>query len=179
MTRDPKRRRPGKSRTASRNHAGTPPPTPERSGERIAKVIARAGICSRREAEKMIAEGRVTLNGKQLDTPAITVGPRDLITVDGNPLPEREHVRLWLYHKPRGLITTTSDPEGRPTIFENLPEGMPRVVTVGRLDLNSEGLLLLTMTASWRGGWNCPTRPGAVAIVCASMARSRPDDWTR
>ncbi|MFC4170610.1 pseudouridine synthase [Microvirga sp. GCM10011540] len=116
----------------------------EPSEERIAKVIARAGIASRRDAEAMIAEGRVTLNGKVLDSPAMNVTAEDKITVDGEPLPLRERTRLWLFHKPRGLVTTARDPEGRPTVFENLPEELPRVVAVGRLDINTEGLLLLT-----------------------------------
>ncbi|MBZ6076091.1 pseudouridine synthase [Microvirga puerhi] len=112
--------------------------------ERIAKVIARAGVASRRDAEAMIAEGRVTLNGTVLESPAINVTASDRITVDGEPLPVKERTRLWLYHKPRGLVTTARDPEGRPTVFENLPEDLPRVVAVGRLDINTEGLLLLT-----------------------------------
>ncbi|WP_210497333.1 pseudouridine synthase, partial [Microvirga antarctica] len=112
--------------------------------DRIAKVIARAGIASRRDVEAMIAEGRVTLNGKVLESPAINVTPADLITVDGEPLPVKERTRLWLYHKPRGLVTTARDPEGRATVFDNLPEDLPRVVAIGRLDINTEGLLLLT-----------------------------------
>lgn len=112
--------------------------------ERVAKVIARAGVSSRREAEAMIAEGRVALNGVVLDTPAVTVKPGDVVTVDGQPLPERERTRLWMFHKPRGLVTTTHDPEGRRTVFDVLPDDLPRVMTVGRLDINTEGLLLLT-----------------------------------
>ncbi|HKG76762.1 MAG TPA: pseudouridine synthase, partial [Beijerinckiaceae bacterium] len=112
--------------------------------DRIAKVIARAGVASRRDAEAMIAEGRVTLNGAVLTSPAVNVTAQDRITVDGEPLPARERTRLWLYHKPRGLVTTARDPEGRPTVFENLPEDLPRVVAIGRLDINTEGLLLLT-----------------------------------
>lgn len=120
-------------------------PARERAeGERVARAIARAGLCSRREAERWIAEGRVAVNGKVLSSPALTVGPHDRVTIDGKPLPPRERTRLWLYHKPRGLVTTSRDPEGRPTIFASLPENMPRTVSVGRLDLNSEGLLLLT-----------------------------------
>lgn len=113
-------------------------------GERIAKVMARAGLCSRREAETWIANGRVELNGQVLTTPAVTVTPDDKVLVDGTALPTRERTRLWLYHKPRGLVTTNKDPEGRPTVFDRLPDDLPRVLTVGRLDINTEGLLLLT-----------------------------------
>lgn len=113
-------------------------------GDRIAKVLARAGVCSRRDAEKLIADGRVTLNGKRLDTPAIKVTPQDDVRVDGKPVAAPEPTRLWRYHKPSGLVTSHRDPEGRPTVFSKLPDGMPRVVSVGRLDLTSEGLLLLT-----------------------------------
>ena len=112
--------------------------------ERIAKRLARAGLCSRREAERWIAAGRVTVDGERLATPAFTVTAASLITVDGAPIPDAAPPQLWRYHKPRGLITTNSDPEGRTTIFERLPARLPRVVSVGRLDLNSEGLLLLT-----------------------------------
>ncbi|MGQ4275257.1 pseudouridine synthase [Terrihabitans sp. B22-R8] len=111
---------------------------------RIAKVIARAGLASRRDAELMVEEGRVAVNGRTITTPATNVGPGDRVTVDGQPLPARERTRLWLYHKPRGLVTTAKDPEGRRTVFEVLPRELPRVVSVGRLDLNTEGLLLLT-----------------------------------
>ncbi|MBF9234916.1 pseudouridine synthase [Microvirga alba] len=116
----------------------------EPAEDRIAKVIARAGVASRRDAEAMIAEGRVTLNGKVLESPAINVTAADEITVDGEPLPVKERTRLWMFHKPRGLVTTARDPEGRPTVFDNLPEDLPRVVAIGRLDINTEGLLLLT-----------------------------------
>ncbi len=120
-------------------------PTTNSDGrERIAKAIARAGLASRREAEAWIAAGRVKVNGEVLKTPAVTVSLRDRIEVDGVLLPARERTRLFLYNKPRGLVTTNADPEGRPTIFQNLPENLPRVVSVGRLDINSEGLLLLT-----------------------------------
>jgi 23S rRNA pseudouridine2605 synthase len=113
-------------------------------GERIAKRIARAGLASRRDAERMIAAGRVTLNGRVVETPATIVGPKDVVAVDGAPLAERERTRLWLFHKPKGLVTTNRDPEGRPTIFSALPKDLPRVMTIGRLDINTEGLLLLT-----------------------------------
>ncbi|NLH79580.1 MAG: pseudouridine synthase, partial [Phyllobacteriaceae bacterium] len=112
--------------------------------ERIAKVLARAGLCSRREAEEWVNAGRVAVNGTVLSSPAFTVTPSDRVTVDGVALPMKERTRLWLFHKPRGLVTTNQDPEGRPTVFSVLPEDMPRVVTVGRLDINTEGLLLLT-----------------------------------
>jgi 23S rRNA pseudouridine2605 synthase len=112
--------------------------------ERIAKVIARAGLCSRRDAERWIAEGRIVVDGQVLTSPALTVGPDSDIQVDGKPLPEPERARLWRYHKPAGLVTTHRDERGRPTVFDKLPAGMPRLVSVGRLDLNSEGLLLLT-----------------------------------
>jgi 23S rRNA pseudouridine2605 synthase len=116
--------------------------TPE--GDRIAKVMARAGLCSRREAEAWIAEGRVKVNGQKIASPALNVTDRDDIRVDGKPLPDKEKIRLWRYNKPRGLLTTAKDPQGRPTVFESLPKELPRVVSIGRLDLNSEGLLLLT-----------------------------------
>jgi len=117
-------------------------PTPQ--GDRIAKILARAGVASRREAERMIEARRVTVNGKTIDSPALNVTSADRITVDGKPLKEPEPSRLWLYHKPAGLVTTTSDEQGRKTIYDELPEDLPRVMSVGRLDLNSEGLLLLT-----------------------------------
>ena len=115
-----------------------------KQGERIAKVIARAGLCSRREAEGWIAAGRVVVNGAVISSPAIDVAADDRIEVDGEPLPVKERTRLFLYHKPRGLVTTSADPQGRPTIFAKLPRHLPRLISVGRLDLNSEGLLLLT-----------------------------------
>src|SRR5262244_1322497 len=116
----------------------------ERPGERIAKVIARAGLASRREAEAWIETGRVSVNGAVISSPALNVTPSDRIAVDDTPLRARERTRLFLYHKPRGLVTTHSDPEGRDTIFRALPKGLPRLISVGRLDINTEGLLLLT-----------------------------------
>ena len=118
--------------------------TSAESGQRIAKVMARAGLCSRREAERWIEEGRVQVNGDKILSPALAVTSTDKIIVDGKPLPMQEPTRLWRYHKPAGLVTTARDEKGRPTVFDNLPKDMPRVISIGRLDLNSEGLLLLT-----------------------------------
>ena len=118
--------------------------TEEQKPERIAKRLARAGVCSRRDAERLILEGRVKLNGEILASPAQNVTEADKIEVDGNEVGAKEPTRLWRYHKPKGLVTTHKDEHGRTTIFESLPEDMPRVISVGRLDLNSEGLILLT-----------------------------------
>ena len=116
----------------------------KQDGDRIAKVLARAGVCSRRDAEKLIAEGRVIVDGKKLDTPAFKVKAGARISVDGKPVKAAERTRLWRYHKPKGLMTTHHDEKDRETVFEKLPASMPRVISVGRLDYNSEGLLLLT-----------------------------------
>ena len=113
-------------------------------GERIAKRLARAGLCSRRDAERWIAAGRVAVDGNTLTTPAVVVTDSSAITVDGKPLPEAPATRLWRYHKPKGLVTSHKDPQGRTTVFASLAGRLPRVVSIGRLDLNSEGLLLLT-----------------------------------
>ena len=117
-----------------------------RPGEpmRIAKAIARAGLCSRREAERWIADGRVNVNGRVLTTPAVEVATTDVVRVDGRLLPNLDVARLWRYHKPKGLVTTHADPQGRPTVFEKMPPELPRVISIGRLDYNTEGLLLLT-----------------------------------
>src|SRR5215218_244647 len=117
---------------------------PKKAGERIAKVLSRAGLASRRDAEEMVTQGRVSVNGRVINSPALDITSNDVVTIDGKPLPERERTRLFLYHKPRGLMTTHDDPEGRPTVFDNLPEGLPRLISIGRLDFNTEGLLLLT-----------------------------------
>jgi 23S rRNA pseudouridine2605 synthase len=130
-----------------RNWRGEKPQSPAEKahpGQRIAKAMSRAGLCSRRDAEGWIAAGRVSVNGQILTSPAFNVTERDEITVDGAPLVERERTRLFLFHKPRGLLTTARDPEGRPTIFEALPKELPRLIAIGRLDFNTEGLILLT-----------------------------------
>src|SRR5271156_1922995 len=116
----------------------------DKGGERIAKVIARAGLASRRAAEEWGAAGRVAVNGTVIDSPPLNVTVHDRISVDGEPLPARERTRLFLYYKPRGLMTSHADPQGRPTIFERLPKDLPRLISVGRLDFTTEGLLLLT-----------------------------------
>ncbi|MET4804548.1 pseudouridine synthase [Bradyrhizobium sp. LB11.1] len=138
----------GAYRARERDFEGRPrrdeAPKPKKTGERIAKALARAGLASRRDAEEMVTQGRVTVNGRVINSPALDITQNDVVTVDGKPLPERERTRLFLYHKPRGLMTTHDDPEGRPTVFDNLPEGLPRLISVGRLDFNTEGLLLLT-----------------------------------
>src|SRR5205823_2244456 len=120
------------------------PPREKKSGERIAKVVSRAGLASRRDAEEWIVQGRVTVNGRVINSPALDITANDAVVVDGKPLPPRERTRLFMYHKPRGLMTTHADPEGRPTVFDNLPENLPRLISIGRLDFNTEGLLLLT-----------------------------------
>lgn len=119
-------------------------PDQNSTGERIAKVLARAGLCSRREAERWIGQGRVSVDGKVIDSPALNVLRDADILVDGAPLPDRQPTRLWRYHKPAGRLTTRRDPEGRPTIYDGLPPELAQAITVGRLDMNSEGLLLLT-----------------------------------
>lgn len=144
--RDPSSARPKRpqAKPAAAQPASTEDAAAPTGSERIAKALARAGVASRRDAERLIADGRVAVNGNQLTTPAFLVSPRDRITLDGQPVQRPEALRLWRYHKPAGLVTTHRDPAGRPTVFEHLPEELPRVISVGRLDLTTEGLLLLT-----------------------------------
>jgi 23S rRNA pseudouridine2605 synthase len=137
--------------------------------ERVAKVLARAGVASRRDVERLIAEGRVKLNGEVLTTPAVKVGPGDVLSVDGRLVAAAEAARVWRYHKPVGLVTTHKDPKNRPTVFENLPPGLPRVISVGRLDLSSEGLLLLTNDGELARALELP----ANALVRRYRARAR------
>lgn len=141
----PGARRPKPAMRGARKPEVREEPTGEPAGPmRIAKAMARAGLCSRRDAERWIADHRVVVNGETLTSPARDVGPGDKVLVDGRPLPMAEPPRLWRYHKPRGLVTTHRDPEGRETVFSKLPPEMPRVISIGRLDFNTEGLLLLT-----------------------------------
>ncbi len=133
-------RKNARSKTGSGNAGGYGPSEPMR----IAKAMARAGLCSRRDAERWIEDKRVRVNGSLLTTPAVVVGPKDRIHIDGKPLPSLEPVKLWRYHKPKGMVTTHRDPQDRPTVFDALPAELPRVISIGRLDYNTEGLLLLT-----------------------------------
>lgn len=133
------------------------PPDTTHRGERIAKYIARAGVASRRDAEQMIVERRVVHNGTLVEHPATFINPGDTVLIDGTAIAEPARTRLWRYHKPDGLLTTHRDPEGRPTVFEKLPPDLPRVVSVGRLDLNSEGLLLLTNDGAMARRLELPT----------------------
>lgn len=119
-------------------------PSESKKGERIAKRLSRAGVCSRRDAEKMIAEGRISVGGRVIVEPGTLVMPADFITVDGKAIPDVEPTRLWRFHKPAGFVTTARDEMGRPTIFDLLPPDFPRTISIGRLDLSSEGLILLT-----------------------------------
>jgi 23S rRNA pseudouridine2605 synthase len=139
MVHDPQRTHPAPAGQANAAQAAS-----EGGGERVAKALARAGVASRREVERLIEAGRVALNGKTLTTPAVKVDPGDVLTVDGQVVNEAEPARVFRYHKPPGLMTTHKDPQGRPTVFEALPKDLPRLISVGRLDLNTEGLLLLT-----------------------------------
>ena len=155
---------------------------PAPKGERIAKVLARAGLCSRREAERWIAEGRVAVDGVTLTSPAMSVSDPARVTVDGQPLPDIQPTRLWRYHKPAGLLTTHDDPRGRPTVFDRLPPALGRVISVGRLDFNSEGLLLLTNDGAvarrlelpatgWRRRYRVRVHGAPDAATLASLAK--------
>ena len=138
-------RRPSRANRATADNKPSPrQPQAPTERMRIAKAIAHAGLCSRRDAERWIADGRVRVNGIVITSPALDVGPADKVVVDDRALPAAGPVRLWRYHKPRGQVTTHRDPQGRPTVFDNLPKDLPRVVSIGRLDFNTEGLLLLT-----------------------------------
>ena len=155
------------------------PPESADGRMRIAKAMARAGLCSRREAERWIADGRVSLNGKLLRTPAVEVGVGDKILVDGKPLPALERPQLWRYHKPRGVVTTHSDPQGRPTVFEKLPPELPRVISVGRLDFNTEGLLLLTNDGALARYLELPANGWIRRYRVRAKGRVTPDDLAR
>jgi 23S rRNA pseudouridine2605 synthase len=148
-------------------------------GERVAKVIARAGLASRREAEAWIAAGRVSVNGAVISSPALDVTARDRIAVDGQPLPQRARTRLFRYHKPRGLVTTHADPQGRPTLFARLPKRLPRLISVGRLDLNSEGLLLLTNDGGLARALELPTTGWERRYRVRALGRIRQDALDR
>jgi 23S rRNA pseudouridine2605 synthase len=145
------------------------PGAPEPGGDRVAKMLARAGVASRREVERLIEAGRVALNGQVLTTPAVKVEPGDILTVDGAVVTEAEPARLFRYHKPIDLVTSHKDPQGRPTVFEALPPGLPRLISVGRLDINSEGLLLLTNDGGLARALEMP----ATGIVRRYRARAR------
>lgn len=152
MIHDPHRT--GRPPSGQARNASEPASDPRH--DRIAKALARAGVGSRRDVEKLIAEGRVALNGQVLTTPAVKVEPGDILTVDGKVVGDVEPTRLFRYHKPVGLMTTHKDPKGRPTVFEALPAGLPRLISVGRLDINSEGLLLLTNDGGLARGLELP-----------------------
>jgi 23S rRNA pseudouridine2605 synthase len=163
---------------------------PTERGERIAKWLARAGVASRRDAEKLITDGKVKINNAVITHPATFVAKGDLVVVNGTLVSEPDRTRLWRYHKPTGLMSTHRDPDGRPTIFQKLPPELPRVVSVGRLDLNSEGLLLLTNDGALartlelpRNGWIRRYRVrvyGSVdPVALAALAKGLTIDGTR
>jgi 23S rRNA pseudouridine2605 synthase len=170
----PKPQKPQRSKDAE------PVPPQKRDGPmRIAKAIARAGLCSRREAERWIADGRVSVNGKLLRTPAVEIAETDKVIVDGKPLPSAEPPQLWRYHKPKGIVTTHSDPEGRPTVFDKLPPEMPRVISVGRLDFNTEGLLLLTNDGALARHMELPATGWVRRYRVRAKGRVSPDDLAK
>ncbi len=149
--------------------------TIEKKGERIAKVMARAGLCSRRDAERWIAAGRVKVNGVFISSPALNVTDKDFIEADGKPLPDREPQKLWRYHKPAGLVVSHNDEKGRENVFSKLPEDMPRVVSVGRLDINTEGLLLLTNDGSLARQLELPTTGWLRRYRVRAFGRTAPE----
>ncbi len=140
--------------------------------ERISKLLARAGVASRRDIERMIMEGRVAVNGTVLDSPVLNATLADKIEVDGQPIRGIERTRLWLYHKPAGLVTTNSDPEGRPTVFENLPEDLPRVMSSAVSTSTPKACCCSPMTVVSPAFWNCRPLAGCAATACAPMAKS-------
>ncbi len=159
----------------------TPPsatPASSPKGDRIAKVLARAGVASRRDAERMIEAGLVTVNGATITSPALNVTDKDKITVEGKPLRDPEPARLWLYHKPTGLVTTDRDEKGRSTVYDDLPEDMPRVMSVGRLDINSEGLLLLTNDGGIKRQLELPSTGWLRKYRVRINGRPQEDDFT-
>lgn len=163
-------RKPGGPKAGGGKPGGKPAEAAEpKRTERIAKAMARAGIASRREVERLIGLGKVAVNGKILDTPATLVTRDDVITVDGKPVGSAQATRVWRYHKPAGLVTSHGDPQGRPTVFDALPGGLPRVISVGRLDLNTEGLLLLTNDGELSRGLELPS----TELVRQYRARAR------
>lgn len=151
---------------------------PDANAERIAKRLARAGLASRREAERIIEAGRVSVNGTAITSPALNVTATDQITVDGKPLAEPERPRLWLYHKPAGLVTTARDEKGRQTVFDTLPPELPRVMSVGRLDLNSEGLLLLTNDGELKRKLELPSTGWLRKYRVRIKGKPQDDDFT-
>ena len=158
---------------------------PKNKGERIAKRLSRSGICSRREAERWLADGRVTVDGERIFNPATLVTDQSIIMVDGKRVAQPEQPKLWRYHKPRGVLSTNIDPENRPTVFDHLPKNLPRVMLVGRLDFNSEGLLLLTNDGELARslelpstGWERQYRVRAYGLIDESRLGSLADGIT-
>jgi 23S rRNA pseudouridine2605 synthase len=155
------------------------PETPSNQAERIAKVLARRGVCSRRDAEKLIQKGLVSVDGVTLTSPAVKVSETALIRVSGSVVPRAQETRLWRYHKPSGLVTSTRDAQGRGTVFEHLPDEMPRVISVGRLDLNSEGLLLLTNSGELARRLELPSTGWRRRYRVRVYGRLKPEDLAR